>query len=93
MATTDEWTRQAKCIGRNDLTDSLFFSPNADQVESAKDFCNGKWGGGICPVRDECVFYAMQHNISIGVWGGMSGRQRRRFKFSRRVQQESDDDC
>ena len=33
-----------------------------------------------CPVRVECLDYALDHGERYGVWGGMSERERRLLK-------------
>jgi WhiB family redox-sensing transcriptional regulator len=33
-----------------------------------------------CPVRMECLVFAIEHNIDFGIWGGCGRRARRRIK-------------
>ena len=40
----------------------------------AKKTCLG------CPVRHECLQYALDHDERFGIWGGLSERERRRLK-------------
>lgn len=56
------------------------------QVQHAKNICKGSTPLAIsaCPVRDECLAYALEHNEKFGVWGGTSERERRRLQRQRR---------
>lgn len=36
----------------------------------AIDYCNGDADGVICPIRNECLLYALTNNCAYGVWGG-----------------------
>lgn len=38
-----------------------------------------------CPVRVQCLEYALDNNEEHGVWGGASERRRRRIRKARRV--------
>lgn len=42
-----------------------------------KDMCNT-----ICPIRDQCLAYALKHNETHGIWGGMSYPERKALKRS-----------
>jgi WhiB family redox-sensing transcriptional regulator len=33
-----------------------------------------------CDVRGECLEYALEHDERFGIWGGLSERERRKFK-------------
>jgi WhiB family transcriptional regulator, redox-sensing transcriptional regulator len=69
----EAWRAQAQC---RDLDPNIFF-PYAGQfreIERAKAICNG------CPVRQECLDYANTTRQRIGVWGGMTDRERRRYR-------------
>lgn len=42
-----------------------------------KEMCNT-----ICPIRNQCLEYALKHNERHGLWGGMSYPERRNLKRS-----------
>jgi len=77
------WIERAACKG--EPTD-LFFLDKEDQasnilkLKAIKTLCGG------CPVKKECLTYAVDNHITYGVWGGYTGTQRRRFKRVRRKQ-------
>ena len=57
------------------LNPEVFMPPRGDigPVEAARAICRP------CPVRQECLEYALEHNF-VGVWGATSDRQRRQMK-------------
>lgn len=74
---------QARCLGHDP---ELFFPlpgrANKKQRLEAKDVCRGTAGRpGACPVREACRDYALAADFEAqGIWGGLSDRERRRFK-------------
>lgn len=66
-----EWREAAACANR---TDNLFF-PNTEGetsfMRAAKAICTG------CPVRLECLDYAIETGQTEGIWGGLTSRERR----------------
>ncbi|MFF5360479.1 WhiB family transcriptional regulator [Streptomyces scabiei] len=67
-----EWLRRAACVGEDP---ELFFpvgttGPALDEVAAAKRVCAG------CPVRRECLDWALGNGQLAGVWGGMSEEER-----------------
>ncbi len=70
-----EWMIHARCRGANP-TD--FFPSDGLGVEAAQRVCIA------CPVRIECLEYALVNRIEHGVWGGASERERRRILRRRR---------
>ncbi|TMK32315.1 MAG: WhiB family transcriptional regulator [Actinobacteria bacterium] len=72
------WQFDAACRGEDS---SLFFAPNyfekRDQKEGreakAKALC------ARCPVREECLEYALQIHESHGIWGGLNEMERRQL--------------
>ena len=52
----------------------LFFPEQGGDIRDARAICSK------CPVRSQCLDYALQHDERFGIWGGMSERDRRRIK-------------
>ena len=75
--TPDEyaWMFHARCRGINPAE---FFPSDGTGVETAQRVC------AACPVRSECLEYALVNRIEHGVWGGASERERRRILRRRR---------
>ncbi len=80
MALTDmmwepepSWREDAACSGSNA---DLFFPQGEDGslAAPAKTVCAG------CPVQEQCLQYALATNQTEGVWGGMTGPERRRLR-------------
>ncbi|SFA94662.1 transcription factor WhiB [Amycolatopsis marina] len=72
METTD-WQSRAAC---RDEDPELFFpvsdmGPGARQAEQARAVC------ARCPVRAECLGYALDNGLDHGVFGGTTERERR----------------
>lgn len=64
----DDWEDLALC---RRVDANIFFAPGATQEYRAKAVCRG------CPVRWECLAYALKHRVEHGVWGGLTDRERR----------------
>ena len=67
----EQWRDYAACRGADP---DLFFPPEDGgkaQARKAKAIC------AACPVRRECLEYALRHGEHWGVWGGISERDRR----------------
>ena len=69
------WMFDARCRG---VDPAEFFPSDGTGVEVAQRMC------AQCPVRAECLEYALLHRIAQGVWGGASERERRRILRARR---------
>lgn len=56
----------------------LFFPLKADSPAlEAKTYCNGAPGQPACPVRRECLRWAMDNREEHGVFGGLTASERR----------------
>ncbi|KDQ65534.1 WhiB family transcriptional regulator [Streptomyces sp. NTK 937] len=81
----DNWRRHAAC---RDEDPDLFFpigttGPALVQTEEAKTVCRG------CPVRQQCLDWALENNQDAGVWGGLGETERRTLKRRSRRQARS----
>jgi|SRR5258708_40109074 len=47
-----------------------FFSEDETDIEEAVNFCNGEADGVVCPIREQCLLFALTNNERFGVWGG-----------------------
>ncbi len=72
------WRVFAKCQGRNAV---WFFPPSHFERKDEKDFREGHARAlcSRCPVRDECLDYALTVQEPHGIWGGLNELERRRL--------------
>ncbi len=71
-----DWRDDARCAGTGP---ELFFSERGDNagLELARKVCMD------CPVRLDCLEYALEAGERWGMWGGLSERQRKRVRALR----------
>lgn len=72
-----DWRHRAAC---RDQDPETWFpigttGPALSWIEDAKAICNGR-----CPVVDQCLQFALDQNMSEGVWGAMTADERRALK-------------
>jgi len=70
----DEWRKDAECKG---LDTSDFFTVDAVQVKKIKKVCSE------CSVKRQCLQFALTNEISWGIYGGMTSRERRNVVVKR----------
>ena len=70
------WQWRAACRGE---TASLFFAPNHFETKLEKDTREhqAKAICSACPVRVECLEYAIRTHETHGIWGGLNELERR----------------
>lgn len=76
-----DWTERAACRG---LDPDLFYpvgttGPALEQVAAAKAIC------ARCPVRDDCLDWALRTGEAHGVWGGTTPEERRYLRRDGRL--------
>ena len=69
------WITRAAC---RDEDPDIFFPGRGESTAPAEYICHG------CPVRIECLEWALDHGEKHGIWGGLSERARRRIRTTRR---------
>ena len=73
------WMARAACRG---MDPNAFFPERGEPTGPVKAVCAG------CPVQAECLVYAetvVDNTRPTGIYGGMSGRERRRRREQRRL--------
>ena len=65
------WQERALCAQTDP---EAFFPEKGGSTRDAKKVCVG------CDVRGTCLEYALAHDERFGIWGGLSERERRKFK-------------
>lgn len=66
-----DWRGLGSCAGTDP---DLWFAVGAMEHKRAKRIC------ASCPVREQCLSYAMDAPVDHGVWGGLTERERRRYR-------------
>ena len=65
------WMKRAQCRGED--PGLVFLSVGVNAAKARTIFA-------ICPVRQECLAYALADPESAGVWGGFTDRERRKLR-------------
>ncbi len=72
----DEWRDRSAC---RDSDPDMFFPVGStggavDQIQAARRVCEA------CPVRSECLDFALATNQESGIWGGTTEDERRKVR-------------
>lgn len=65
------WQADALCAQTDP---EAFFPEKGGSTRDAKKVC------GSCPVKQQCLEYALSNDERFGIWGGMSERERRKLR-------------
>lgn len=60
-------------IACKDVDTNLFFSELKSKIEKAKTICNS------CPVKPECLEFALNDGIEFGIFGGATPQERKQL--------------
>lgn len=75
MSSTRVAEQDWRAMGSCSKTDpDLWFAVGAMEHKQAKRICRE------CPVQSQCLAYAMDEPVDHGIWGGLTERERRRFR-------------
>lgn len=77
------WYDTAACTAKG-VDPEIFYPPRdkdlyRQQADKAKSYCYGSVGKPSCPVRQRCLWQAINTDEQHGIWGGMSHRERNAF--------------
>lgn len=73
--------RQGNCQG---MDTNLFFPYKGESAREALQACNGSDTKPECPVKAQCLEYALTlPTVCVGIWGGTTQRDRRRIRADR----------
>lgn len=67
-----EWMSRATCAGMG--TRPFFHGRGGDRGDAAKAVCAG------CPVREECLAFALADPLILGIWGGTGAAERAKMR-------------
>lgn len=67
-AERESWHDDALC---NEYPADLWFPEKGSHSDEAKLICTG------CPVKDECLAFALENGERFGIWGGLTETERR----------------
>jgi WhiB family redox-sensing transcriptional regulator len=67
----DFWQERAACFG---VDPDVFFPISEEEAGPALMFCTA------CPIKEECLAWALKNGERYGVWGGLTEQQRRRLQ-------------
>ena len=76
-----DWQLRARCrelIDAGEMTADQWFPSRGEDVKPAKGVCLEE-----CPVRAECLAFALDSVEQHGIWGGASERERRKMRRGR----------
>lgn len=74
-----KWQDQALCL---EVGGDFWHPEKGGSTREGKKICFA------CPVREACLEHALEHDERLGIWGGLSERQRKTLQRQRREEQE-----
>lgn len=84
------WQNLRACAG---MDTNVFFPERGGSARIAKMICNGNGNPALgptrlpCPVREQCLRYALSNREQYGVWGGVAERDRRGMAVNLGIEQ------
>ena len=72
------WVKQAACLGHD--PDLWFLDDQTGSYREARAICND------CPVRIECLDWAIDSHTEHGLWGGLNPTERKQLRRRQHLQ-------
>lgn len=83
----EEWRKDALCATEANTEDFFPLSKSAEEGWTKQDYQEAKEKEaqakeicGRCAVIEQCLDYALKHNIPHGIWGGLNEDERIKLK-------------
>lgn len=73
-----KWMVKGNCHGIDIATQDLYDPSELGQLDAAETWCFD------CPVKKECLKFALDNNEIFGTWGGTTEDQRKAIRMSKR---------
>jgi len=73
---TNSWRNKASCLG---APTEFFFPASRETSDYGKEIC------AACPVREECLDYAIENKRHFGVWGGTDANRREKIRQGKSI--------
>lgn len=77
----EAWSLEGLCLGLGKKADKIFFPEQGGNTKEAKCLC------ARCPVRTQCLEYALRRGEKFGIWGGKTEKERRKMRREQRLQE------
>jgi WhiB family transcriptional regulator, redox-sensing transcriptional regulator len=79
------WQHEGECNGLNfEQIDHVFYPSQGQSIKEARKIC------APCPVKQECLDYALEKGERFGIWGGLTTRERNRILKKQKLNQNED---
>jgi len=78
LTAEETWKDRAKCWGKTTSPATDFWFPDPEEPESVRTSKTqqAKIVCVTCPVKEECLRYAIEAGEVYGIWGGKTNRER-----------------
>lgn len=80
------WKEKGACRTLTPGQAARYFYPTGNSNPFKRDIQAGKDICANCPVRDECLLYALREREDYGTWGGVDEWERREMRSSGRIE-------
>lgn len=77
----EEWREMASCSPLTMNEKLWFFGDSEDGLSVEEQHINAAFICSDCPVRLDCLRWAIRNDIRTDVWGGLTSSQRKRYVF------------
>lgn len=75
----DEWRKLSACSG---TTTDTFFPTKDNHSACSFQIAMSRLTCAVCPVRRECLIFALENTEQFGIWGGVVARERRKLDIN-----------